>query len=69
MTRAKSNQPTSGIDETLKAPNSDIKIFGKPFTRKYRRMGVALVYGDVGADVDELRKKAKEIADKVKVNP
>jgi len=62
-------KPTySGIEEALKIPKSDIRIFGKPVTRKYRRMGVALIYSDLDANIDELRKKAKEIADKVKVN-
>jgi phosphoribosylglycinamide formyltransferase 2 len=62
------NQPAySGIEDAVKYPKSDIKIFGKPNTRKYRRMGVALAYDNVSASTDELRKKAKEIADKVKV--
>lgn len=64
-----SNLPVySGIEEAVKYPQSDIKIFGKPGTRMYRRMGVALAYGSIEANIDELRKKAKEIADKVKVN-
>jgi len=58
----------SGLDEAAEFPKSDIKIFGKPNTRKYRRMGVALAYDKVGSDMDALRKKAKEIADKIKVN-
>ena len=31
-------------------------------------MGVALAYDKLGTSTDELRKRAKEIADKVKVN-
>jgi phosphoribosylglycinamide formyltransferase 2 len=58
----------SGIDEAAKIPKSDIKIFGKPNTRLYRRMGVALAYDKIGTPADELRKRAKEIADKIKVN-
>lgn len=64
-----SNQPVySGIEEAAKYPQSDIKIFGKPNTRKFRRMGVALAYGKPDASTDELRVKAKEIADKIRVN-
>ncbi|HRF65175.1 MAG TPA: formate-dependent phosphoribosylglycinamide formyltransferase [Ignavibacteria bacterium] len=64
-----SNQPSyTGLEEAAKYPKSDIKIFGKPNTRKYRRMGVALAYDKPDASTDELRKKAKEIADKIKVN-
>lgn len=62
------NQPSySGIEDAAKYPKSDIKIFGKPSTRQYRRMGVALAYDKPDASTDELRKRAKEIADNVKV--
>jgi phosphoribosylglycinamide formyltransferase 2 len=64
-----SAQPTySGLENAAKHPKSDVKIFGKPNTRKYRRMGVALTYDKPDALADELRKRAKEIADKIKVN-
>lgn len=58
----------TGLDEAAKFPKSDIKIFGKPNTRKYRRMGVALAFDKIGSDMDELRKRAKEIAGKIKVD-
>ena len=57
----------SGIEKVASVPKSDIRIFGKPFTKKYRRMGVALAYDKIGTDINSLRKKAKEIADMVKV--
>jgi phosphoribosylglycinamide formyltransferase 2 len=57
----------SGISEALSVPKTDIRIFGKPTTRKYRRMGVALAYDTPGTSTDALRKKAKEAADKVSV--
>lgn len=64
-----SNQPTYyGIENAVKFQKSDLKIFGKPNTRMYRRMGVALAYDEVGTNTDELRKRAKEIADCIKVN-
>jgi len=62
------NQPVYSGIISLKFPKSDIKIFGKPSTRMYRRMGVALAYDKPDASTDELRKRAKEIAEKVKVN-
>ncbi len=62
------NQPQySGVDKALQEKNTDIRIFGKPTTRPYRRMGVSLVYDEVNADVEALRKKARSIADKVAV--
>lgn len=58
----------TGLELAASYPKSDIKIFGKPFTRKYRRMGVALAYDDVTTSVEELRMRAKEVAGCIKVN-
>jgi phosphoribosylglycinamide formyltransferase 2 len=57
----------TGLEEALKIKNSDIRIFGKPFSRLYRRMGVALTYGDKDDDVNELRNRARKIAESIKV--
>ncbi|MFI5219350.1 MAG: formate-dependent phosphoribosylglycinamide formyltransferase, partial [Bacteroidia bacterium] len=63
------NQPVySGMEKAASFLKSDFKIFGKPFTRKYRRMGVALSYDETGTSTDELREKAKSIASCIKVN-
>jgi phosphoribosylglycinamide formyltransferase 2 len=53
----------TGMEKAMQKPNTDVRIFGKPTTRPYRRMGVALVYDSVGTDMDTLRAKAKEAAD------
>jgi phosphoribosylglycinamide formyltransferase 2 len=58
----------SGLEEALQTENSDIKIFGKPTTRPYRRMGVALAYEALHSDVNAIRAKAKLMADKIVVN-
>ena len=57
----------TGVDKALEQPNTDVRIFGKPTTRPYRRMAVALVYDGIGADTNELRKKAKIAADSIVV--
>lgn len=57
-----------GIDTAASIAQTDIKIFGKPTTRKYRRMGVALAYGTPKTDTDELRKKAFDTATLIKVS-
>jgi len=57
----------TGVEKALEQNNTDIRIFGKPSTRPYRRMAVALVYDAVDADVNELRKKAKDAADQITV--
>ena len=49
-----------GLDKAASFPNTDFKIFGKPSTRPYRRMAVALAYGD--DEVSALVDKAKDVA-------
>lgn len=64
-----SSMPTyTGVAEAIKEPQTDIRIFGKPTTRPYRRMGVTLAYDNVDTDMDALRKKASDAAAKVTVN-
>ena len=56
----------SGLNSASSILNTDFKIFGKPSTRPYRRMGVALSYGNESTDC--LVKKAKEVANYIKVS-
>ncbi|HET6992190.1 MAG TPA: formate-dependent phosphoribosylglycinamide formyltransferase [Bacteroidia bacterium] len=58
----------SGLNEALSEKNVDVKIFGKPVTRPYRRMAVALAWDKVGSDVKLLVEKAKKAAAKIKVH-
>ncbi|MAL58586.1 MAG: phosphoribosylglycinamide formyltransferase 2 [Flavobacteriaceae bacterium] len=57
-----------GIAEIASAPKSDFRIFGKPSSRPYRRMGVVVTYDWVNGDVEKVTQRAKELAKKVKVN-
>ena len=57
----------SGLDEALAVRNSDVRIFGKPSARKFRRMGVALTWGEKVSEIDGLKERAKRIASCVKV--
>ena len=52
-----------GVDEALRVPQSDLRLFGKPEAFTRRRMGVALANG---ADTDEARTRAKLAASRVK---
>jgi len=52
-----------GVDEALRVPNSEIRLFGKPESFVKRRMGVALVHD---ADVETARAQAKLAASKVR---
>ena len=57
-----------GLEEVTKEEDTYLRIFGKPFTRVNRRMGVVLCYAPLDADLDALRDKAKRIAEKVEVH-
>jgi phosphoribosylglycinamide formyltransferase 2 len=52
-----------GVDEALRIPNSEVRLFGKPESFVKRRMGVALVHD---ADVEHARLQAKAAAAKVR---
>ncbi len=58
----------TGVAEALalggEGAETDVRIFGKPVTRPYRRMAVALA---TGADTDAARKLAKQAADAVNI--
>ena len=56
----------TGLDLAANFANTDFKLFGKPETKIYRRMGVALAYGTM--DTKILVERAKEVASKIKIN-
>src|SRR6476660_1151006 len=58
----------SGIENVAGLQNTDFRIFGKPTSRPYRRMGVTLVNGDLNASVEEVVEKAKAAARLITVN-
>ena len=56
------HEPTYNLVEALKEDRTRVRIFGKPDQHTGRRMGVVLCYGDLDADMDALREKAKRVA-------
>lgn len=52
----------AGVDEALRVPKSDLRLFGKPESFPKRRMGVALANG---VDTAEARARAKLAASRV----
>ena len=51
-----------GVDEALRVPGTDIRLFGKPESFRTRRMGVALARAE---DIDTARRNAAEAAGRV----
>ncbi len=65
-----SNHPTySGISEIAALPKTDFRIFGKPTSRPYRRMGVALTNDTLKTPIEEVVKKAVKAASLITVKP
>ena len=54
-----------GVEKALSETDTDVRLFGKPSTRAYRRMGVILKSGK--EDVETLTAEAKNIASQVSV--
>ena len=62
-TKESSSFQIKGLEAALKHLNTDVRIFGKPTTRPYRRMALALVYDEnKNTDIEVLREKATKIA-------
>lgn len=57
----------TGVDRALQLPSTDVRIFGKPSTRPFRRMGVALASGALKEDIDQIRVTAKKAADCIQI--
>ncbi len=65
-TETSENEPVfTGLDKAAVFSNSDLRLFGKPTTRPYRRMAVTLTYGE--QDVKELVEKAQAMAAEISV--
>jgi len=56
----------TGLEAAASFKDTDFKIFGKPTTRKYRRMAVALAFGNEKAE--DLIQRAKAVATKIKID-
>ena len=56
-----------GVPEVLSNTDTEVRIFNKPSTRPYRRMGVVLCNALTGSDVEQVKEKAKRLAGGIKV--
>lgn len=62
--KAAQEYQVTGVDDALKVKSAEVRLFGKPDTRPYRRMGVALARGK---NVTEARRKARTAAARVRL--
>ncbi|MPT36121.1 MAG: formate-dependent phosphoribosylglycinamide formyltransferase [Flavobacterium sp.] len=64
-----SEQPTyTGIEKVAALPKTDFRIFGKPTSRPYRRMGVVLTSDTLETPIESITERAKETATLITVN-
>lgn len=56
-----------GVEEVLKEEGVDVRIFGKPTTRPYRRMAVVLASGDKNVDSITFKEKTMRLAKEIKL--
>lgn len=64
-----STNPTfTGIEKVAALPKTDFRIFGKPTSRPYRRMGVVLSHDTLSTPINEITERAKETAKLITVN-
>ncbi len=64
-----SENPTySGIEKIAALPKTDFRIFGKPTSRPYRRMGISLCYDSLKTPIEEIVERAIAAANVVNVH-
>jgi phosphoribosylglycinamide formyltransferase 2 len=56
-----------GIEQVLSESETEVRVFGKPGTRPYRRMAVVLVYAGKDVPGENLQKRAARLASKISV--
>jgi len=61
------NPTYTGVEKVMMHKNTDVRVFGKPSTRPYRRMAIVLTYGELNEDVIEIKEKAIKLAKEIKV--
>lgn len=64
-----SDQPCFlGVEKVAGLSKTDLRLFGKPTSRPYRRMGVVVTYDSLDTNVTSIVERAKETAKLITVN-
>jgi phosphoribosylglycinamide formyltransferase 2 len=62
-----SNYNFNGVTAVLENSNTDVRLFAKPTTRPYRRMGVVLTYDNLQSDVNVVKQKAMDLSKQITI--
>ena len=57
----------NGVNTVLENTKTDVRLFGKPTTRPYRRMGVVLTFDNLQSDIDEVKQRAIDFSKKITI--
>ena len=57
----------NGVEDVVLEKNCEVRIFGKPTTRPYRRMAVVLTYDKTESDVQAVKNRAIALSKKIQV--
>jgi len=57
----------NGITSVLQNNNTDVRLFAKPTTRPYRRMGVVLTYDNLQSDINVVKQKAIDLSKQISI--
>jgi len=64
-----STNPTyTGLEKIAALPKTDFRIFGKPTSRPYRRMAIALTNDTLETPIEEIVERAKAAAKLINVH-
>lgn len=61
------NYHFTGVTDVLENSNTDVRLFGKPTTRPYRRMGVVLTYDNLQSDINAVKQKAIDLSKQITI--
>lgn len=62
------NPTYKGLETVLNNKQTDVRVFGKPTTRPYRRMAVVLTYDKANGNVDSVKQKAIELSKQISIH-
>lgn len=58
----------TGVNQVLENSNTDVRLFGKPTTRPYRRMGVVLTYDNLQSDINAVKQRAIDLSKQITIS-
>jgi phosphoribosylglycinamide formyltransferase 2 len=57
----------TGVNQVLENEKTDVRLFGKPTTRPYRRMGVVLTYDNLNSDINKVKQRAIDLSKQISI--